>query len=383
MSKESKDLLIQGPNSNALANVPSYARAGEDTPNLLGDMGGSAMNRLTFKGNRFRLHIGGEEEVLEDNALQVIILDAYPKVSRVFFKGTYTPGEGDRPDCASADGEVPLPGVPHPQSDKCATCPQNQKGSAITEHGQKRRACSYFKRIVVLLAEYDPEIGPVVADMKSMSLFGESYPDKGLYNLRHYAEKLAKHQTKPSAVVTEMRFDTEESVPKVLFRAVSYVDEETYFNTVQPLLDSGQVEELVDTSRMRFAESDAAPPEGSGGFRDKLMEAEAEAAEEADDAEEYEEEEEEAPPPPPKKKVVKKVAKKAAAKAEAADTTEAAPKKKVAKKAAKKAAAKPAPAEEEEETQTETGTEEAEGEGADWDDDLAEALAEFDSEAGL
>ena len=302
----STEMLIPG-SAGALAELPDYALAEEGQTNLLGDMGGASFPRLTFKGNRFRIMVGEQETLLKGTELNTILLDAYPSVSRIYFRGTYGDDSADaRPLCASADGEVPLPSVAQPPAAKCAICPMNQKGSAISDDGGKRRACSYFKRIAVFLPDH-PEHGALVADLKSMSLFGDSYADKGLWNLRAYGELLAKHRTKPEAVITELSFDSNQSVPKVLFRAVGYVDKETYMEVVQPLKESGAVEALVDCTQIRTGGTDEAAP-AAGGFRDKLLEGSK--PEHADE----DEEQEEAPPAAAAKSVTKKTTRKKATK---------------------------------------------------------------------
>jgi len=265
-----QDLLIPGQQN--LATVPDYAMAPEEGGNLLGDLGGAGYTRLTFKGNRFRVKSGEEEVVLDETKLKVIMLNAYPKVSRIFYAGGYDETAENRPLCASADGEHPLPSVEVSQAAKCNLCPQNQKGSAIGDDGGKRRACSFFKRVAFQLIDY-PEFGPVVSDVKAMSLFGESHPDSGYLNLRAYADKLAKHRTKPEALITEISFDSNSSVPKLLFKAVSYVAEEYYRDVIEPILISGTTEVMVDCTQIRVGgdDDDAGVKAPEGGFRDRLL----------------------------------------------------------------------------------------------------------------
>jgi len=346
-----QDLLIPGQKN--LANQPDFAQQEEGQSSLLGDLGGAGYTRLTFKGNRFRVIHGEEETVLEENKLPVIMLDAFPKVSRIYYEGSYDGETKERPKCASADGEVPLPHIEEPQSDKCQMCPQNQKGSAISDDGGKRRACGFFKRACFLLVDY-PDLGPVVSDLKALSMFGESYPDSGHLNLRAYADKLDKHRTKPEALITELSFDSNSSVPKILFRATSYVEEDFYFETIKPILDEAITAAMVDTTQIRCGEDGDNPPAApaGGGFRDKMLEnkpAHAEAGEEGDG-----EGEETAPSKPATTK--KKVAKK--------KTT----KKKVAKKVAAKPKPEPEPEPEFEEDDEEFDAE-LEAALAEWEDD--------------
>jgi len=103
--------LITGANG-AMANIPAYAQGDSG----LGDLGGESFTRLTFKGNRFRITKGGDEQVLEDTKLEVLILAANPTVSRLYYGTTYdeASGTGERPTCASSDGERPLMSVAAP-----------------------------------------------------------------------------------------------------------------------------------------------------------------------------------------------------------------------------------------------------------------------------
>ena len=328
-----KDLIVNGN-----ANLPAHAQA-SGSSNLAGDMVGAGYPRLTFKGSRFRIKLGGDERVLGVTELPVVVLEANPHVSRVYYAGAYDPETATRPDCASEDGVTPLPSVEEPQSSKCATCPQNEKGSAVTDTGGKTRACSYFKRVAVLLAD-EPELGPLVADMKAMSMFGRSYPDKGAFSLRDYAKRLEQNKVMPHAVVTSLEFDTNESVPKLLFRAVDYTSLDFHEKYVEPLLGEGELEQMVRTSDMNTGEIADDEPKDTG-FRDKLLEGSDPKAEDDED-----DEEEEAPKPKAKKKATKK-------------------------KAKKKAEKKPEPEPEQEEE------EEDEDDDAGFDDELEDALAEF------
>jgi len=258
--------LITG-KAGAVANIPSYAQGASG----LGDLGGESFPRLTFKGSRFRVAKGGDEEVLEVTRLKIIVLAANPTVSRIYYKGSYNEDStGERPTCASADGVVPLESVSDKQNDVCATCPQNQKGSAISDDGGKRKACSYFHRLVVKLVDY-PDMEPLVTEIKAMSLFGESYPDSNLLNFRHYADRLNQHQTMAHAVLTEMSFDTDSSVPKVLFQPVGYVPEAEFLATIHPLATDPATIEMASTASIRTgSDGDTAAP---GGFRDRLLDA--------------------------------------------------------------------------------------------------------------
>jgi len=113
--------------------LPAFARKGELSEiakALTGGGTGVSSKRISIKGGVFRLMAGGKEvAAIDDRHLDVVIVNAAPKVSRTFYAGQYVEGETKAPDCWSADGDLPDAKAENPQSKSCATCPQNVKGS--------------------------------------------------------------------------------------------------------------------------------------------------------------------------------------------------------------------------------------------------------------
>ena len=237
------------------APVPAYmAGVGTDT-DFGGGMDGNMYPRLAFKGGRFRIRNGEDEIVIKEVELDVVILKDYPHISRIFFDSSYDPDEGGgRPACASADGVNPLSTIPAPQNGLCATCPQNEKGSNITDDGKKSRACGFFKRLVVMVIGYE-DIGPVIADMKSMTLFGESDTSANWWSLKAYFARLKQNGVLPFQIVTKLGFDTNESVPKVMFQPSEYVAEAVFTQHIAPMVATPDGEalmlEMTDTATMK------------------------------------------------------------------------------------------------------------------------------------
>lgn len=261
-------LLMNGANGA----TPSYMSGVGDDSAFGEGMDGGGFPRLAFKGGRFRLRQGDEEIVMDSTKLQVIILKDFPAISRIFFAGAYDPDGDGKPACASADGEVPISTIASPQHKNCAMCPQNEKGSVITDDGRKSRACSFFKRLVILIKGYE-DVGPVVTDIKAMSLFGDSQSGENLWSLKAYFARLKTNGVQPFHIVTELSFDTDESVPKVLFRPLGYVDEKAFADDVTPLIATpdgvATLELMVDTSSVKI---DGDQTSAGSGFRDKLLE---------------------------------------------------------------------------------------------------------------
>lgn len=214
--------------------LPAYLKGTDDATNSLagtGD-GGLGARRISIKGGVFREFIGGKEyRVSEDRSMNVVIVKAAAKVSRIFYSGSYVEGEAVSPTCWSSDSQRPDERVKDKQAATCLSCPQNIKGSGQGES----RACRYQQRLAVVLeGDIDKkEVYQLV--LPPTSVFGDG--EKGRLPLQAYARHLKNHGTPITGVVTEMRFDTASPTPKLIFKPVRPVTEEE-FNVVQELKDS-------------------------------------------------------------------------------------------------------------------------------------------------
>jgi hypothetical protein len=262
--------------------LPAYLQTATDdaTNALAGESLGS--RRISIKGNVFREYIGGKEyRVSEERSMNVVIIKAAPKVSRVFYSGTYVEGETVSPTCWSSDSQRPDEKVKDKQSATCLNCPQNIKGSGQGDS----RACRYQQRLAVVVdGEVDrEEVYQLV--LPPTSVFGDG--EKGKLPLQAYARHLKNHGTPITGVVTEMRFDTASPTPKLVFKPVRPVTEDE-FNTIQRLKDSQEANNAVT---MTVAQTD--------GVKDKpkpaLSAPKAEAEPEKVEAEEVEEPKKAAP----------------------------------------------------------------------------------------
>lgn len=189
---------------------------------------GDVRNRIGMKGNRFRQILQGKEMgVFDENYLDIILVGVVPTVSRIFYEGAYSAtGKNKGPSCYSVDSnDGPPPDVKHPQSVKCADCPQNVKGSKIAENGMATKACGYFRRIAFFLAG-DTEGVMYYADVKAMGLFGDSNKSLNKFNMNDYAKVLQSRGIDASVLVTRLSFDTDSSVPKLYFQPLRYISPE-------------------------------------------------------------------------------------------------------------------------------------------------------------
>jgi len=185
--------------------------------------GAVGMRRISIKGGVFREMIGGKEvRSSEDRAMSIVVVRVAPHNSRQYFAGAYVEGEKARPVCWSADGRLPDADVKEKQAPNCATCPQNIKGSGQGES----RACRYQRRMAVMIdGEIDRrEVYQLICP--ATSVFGDG--ERGKMPLQKYAQHLQAHKTPITQIVTEMRFDTASTQPKLTFKAIRPLTDEEY-----------------------------------------------------------------------------------------------------------------------------------------------------------
>jgi len=282
------------------AEVPAFARKGlSETAKALAGGAGGGGKRISIKGGVFRLLSNGKEVAsIEDRHLDVVIVKAAPKVSRVFYAKTYDSDAVTGPDCWSPDGEAPSPDSANKQASRCSECPQNIAGS-----GQgNSRACRYQHRLAVVLA--DSVEGDVLQlALPATSIFGDAQGDNR--PLQEYARWLAAQDISPETVVTRMKFDTKSESPKLFFKAMRWLSDDEYA-TVEIKGESPDAKKAITMTVAKMDNVAPAKLEGKPPVKALAKP-------------EVQEEEEEAPAPAPK---AKKAAKPAPAPAEEVDEPE-------------------------------------------------------------
>ena len=241
------------------SNVPAFARNNElsDTAKALtGGGAGSGIKRISIKGGVFRLVASGKEVAsIEDRHLDVIIVKAAPKVSRVFYAGKYDKdAAATAPDCWSNDGEKPDPSAAAQQSATCMSCPQNIAGS-----GQgNSRACRYQQRLAVVLAN-DPAGDVLQLTLPATSVFGKEDGDKR--PLQAFARYLAVQSPpiNPEQIVTRMRFDTKAESPKLFFQPMRWLTDVEYGQVQQQATSADAARAIVMTVAAADGVQKAAP----------------------------------------------------------------------------------------------------------------------------
>ena len=183
-----------------------------------GGSGNGGIKRLSIRGGVFRKVVNGKEIAeLEDRSIKAIIVKTAP-ISREYYQGQFVAGQNNPPTCWSADTNTGTPSedvvVTDRQSATCFDCKQNIKGSGQGES----RACRFKQRIAVLLADQDGTVRSkelYLLNLPATSLFGNEGKKMGL---QAYAKLLAGQGAMVASIVTEIRFDTDSSTPKLLFK---------------------------------------------------------------------------------------------------------------------------------------------------------------------
>ncbi len=154
--------------------------------------------------------------------LNVIIVDALPKVSRTFYAGAYDPNaKPTLPDCWSNLGDKPEANVPNAQAKNCADCKQNIKGSGANGG----RACRFQRRIAVLV-EGDPTGEVYQFNVPAKSLFGKGTGN--VHPFESYVKYLLANGESPDTVVTNISYDLNADSMELLFTPLRGIDDAEY-----------------------------------------------------------------------------------------------------------------------------------------------------------
>lgn len=210
-------------------NAVSTGRGRESALSQTLSSGGGTYRRIqTSNTGTFKRLVNGEQiGSAKRDDLNVVIVGALGKVSRLFYSGTYDPNaEAEAPVCWSNLGDVPDPKASEPQAASCAVCPKNIKGS-----GQMNtRACRYQRRLAVLLAGDDS--GDIYQiNIPSKSLFGKGVGN--VHPFESYVSYLRAHNEMVDTVVTKVSYDPEAANMELRFTPIRGLSDDEYALVVQ------------------------------------------------------------------------------------------------------------------------------------------------------
>jgi hypothetical protein len=154
--------------------------------------------------------------------INLIIVGALPKVSRIFYKEKFDPNkEATLPNCWSNLGDKPEAAAQDVQHSNCADCPQNIKGSGDTGG----RACRFQRRVSVLV-EGDDSGDVYQFNIPAKSLFGKG--SGNIHPFESYVKFLLANGESPDNVVTNVSFDANADTMELLFTPLRNVSDEEY-----------------------------------------------------------------------------------------------------------------------------------------------------------
>lgn len=181
------------------------------------DSFGSNFNRISLKGSRIHMIVGGQEVRLESNALDFVILGISTEQYCVWYKDKYKPGEDDgkAPDAIWAQNEP---------------APSNVPAAALLKDADGRNQYALRRRLVIAAFDTNKSTGEYFLDLETlfvfdvggMSTFGDDLQIQGAgfgkaHSLSNYMQWMKNTGMYPCAMPTKIIFDTNQSVPVVRF----------------------------------------------------------------------------------------------------------------------------------------------------------------------
>ncbi len=124
--------------------APVAGREVSDLSKALAGANSNTSRRITMSKGVFRRIINGKEAgKIKDGHMNVIVINALPKVSRQFYATAFDPDAAPTlPDCWSNLGDVPDPKAANAQSANCASCSQNIDGNPSNNAIENLRAAT-------------------------------------------------------------------------------------------------------------------------------------------------------------------------------------------------------------------------------------------------
>lgn len=202
--------------------APVAGREVSELSKSLAGAGSNTSRRITMSKGVFRRIVNGKEAgKIKDGHMNVIVINALPKVSRQFYASTFDPDAAPTlPDCWSNLGDVPDPKAANAQATNCASCPQNIDGSG---NNGKGRACRFNRRVAVVLE------GDMSGDIYQFNIPAKSLFGKGAGNthpFESYIKFLPANGESIDRIVTQISFDENETADVLKFTPVRHLTDE-------------------------------------------------------------------------------------------------------------------------------------------------------------
>jgi hypothetical protein len=168
---------------------------------------------IGLKGTRFVIKNEGEETVLPQTSIGVVLLSAKSTLDKTYYAAKYDPNstEVKSPDCFSKDGIRPDASAVLRQAEACAGCPMNQFGSGMDQNGNpgKGKACSDTKMLAIFAQG---------------GVYGFRVPPASLKSLGQYIKVLTSRGIAATSCITIIGFDPHFSYPVLTFEFGGFLD---------------------------------------------------------------------------------------------------------------------------------------------------------------
>src|SRR5229473_5058789 len=195
---------------------------------------------LSIRGGRFRLiDAKGVEVLVPTHFVDMVVVDASDRASRIYFEGPYDPATDAPPVCFSDNGTGPSTMAMAPQAPTCQVCSHNIRGSDTTFSGKPTTACSNRKKLAFIVPG-DPAV----------NVYEMQIPPGSLSNLRDYTNWLKQQasgiegrQLDIADVVTRVEFDPNRQFV-MKFQATEYADDE-YTLKVIDYIDANKLSDIA------------------------------------------------------------------------------------------------------------------------------------------
>ena len=216
---------------------------GREVSELSKSLAGANTNtsrRITMAKGVFRRIVNGKEAgKIKDGHMNVIVINALPKVSRQFYATAFDPDAAPTlPDCWSNLGDVPDPKAANAQAANCASCQQNIDGSGTNGKG---RACRFNRRVAVVLE------GDMSGDVYQFNIPAKSLFGKGTGNthpFESYIKFLPANGESIDRIVTQISFDENETADVLKFTPVRHLTDEE-IDVVEAAQSSAEAKNVV------------------------------------------------------------------------------------------------------------------------------------------
>jgi hypothetical protein len=179
-------------------------------------MGSSLPPRVSIRSNMFTLiDATGQEQEVPTRHLDCNIVDMSDVMCKLYYGREYAEGAADAPLCFSANGVAPSRDAQQPQSQTCASCPQNVRGSAISKlSGVAIKACRDEKWLAITTSD--------TGDM----VFQIRITPGSFQNWKAYNEKFKNQPLDIRDVTTRLQFEAKKN-GVLTFTPTGYISEAT------------------------------------------------------------------------------------------------------------------------------------------------------------